>query len=629
MLYGFRGKILRVDLEKEKIREQNVSEDDTRKYLGGRGLGAKILYDELEPGIDPLGPRNLLLFMAGPLQGNVIPGHTRYVAMAKSPQSNGLGESHAAGSIGPEIKYAGYDGIVFSGVANGPVYLWLHDGEAELKSAKHLWGKTTHETEALIKEEVNAARASVASIGLAGENLVKFACIMSDLSRAAGRTGIGAVMGSKKLKAVAIYGSSKQIPVADRETLIGLAKDYSQKLLSTPAVIDMQKYGTPSGVPGLNASGILPTKNYQTGLFEYADNISGETMTRTMQKGLYGCVGCPVRCWRVVEVREGKYKGDFDDGPEYETVASLGSLCLNGNLEAVAFANHLCNLYSLDTISAGNAIAFAMECYDKKLLTERDTGGVSLNWGDPDAIIQMIEKIARREGFGNVLAEGVKKAAQTIGKGANAFAVEVKGVEVPMHEPRGKKAVGIMYATAARGAVHTDAAHDPGFERPNAVPELGLIKAYNRKDTAGKAKITARCQDAAAIMNSLIVCSFTGNITFRPLAIADYIKWLGAVTGFEYDVTELMTLGERINNLTRAFNVREGMSRRDDYLPPRFSENMLSGASAEQRITRSDLDKMLDEYYELRGWDKETGKPTAAKLISLGLAHVAEDIDAP
>jgi len=628
-MYGFRGKLLRVDLESEKITEQNISEDVTRKYLGGRGLSIKILYDELEPGIDPLGPENLLLFMAGPLQGGIIPGHTRYVAMAKSPQSQGLAEAHAAGSIGPEIKYAGYDGIVIRGAAKHPLYLWVHDGEAELRDARHLWGKTTHETEALVKEEVNTVRASVASIGLGGENLVKFACIMSDLSRAAGRTGVGAVMGSKKLKAMAVYGTKKEIPVADRETLIGLAREFSQRLMSTQSVLDMQKYGTPFGVPGLNTSGILPTKNFQTGFFEGADGISGETMTRTMQKGIYGCVGCPVRCWRVVDVKEGKYKGDFDDGPEYETVASLGSLCMNDNLEAIAVANHLCNLHSLDTISAGNLIAFDMECYEKNLITDRDTDGVKLNWGDPDAIIQMVEKIARREGFGNVLAEGVKKAAETIGKGSKDFAMEVKGVEVPMHEPRGKKGVGIMYATAARGAVHTDAAHDPGFERPNVVPELGLIKAYNRKDNAGKPKIIVKCQDVAAVMNSLIVCMFTGNVTFRPVAVADYVKWLGAVTGLEYDVTELMMVGERINNLTRAFNIREGMSRRDDYLPPRFAENMLSGASADQSITGSDLDKMLDEYYELRGWDKETGIPTAAKLVSLELGYVAEDIRAP
>jgi aldehyde:ferredoxin oxidoreductase len=628
-MYGFRGKLLRVDLEREKISYQTVAEDVAKKLLGGRGLGAKILYDELRPGIDPLGPENLLIFMTGPLQGGIIPGQTRYVAMAKSPQSYGLGEAHAAGSIGPEIKYAGYDGIVISGVSKKPVYIWVHDGEAEIRDASHLWGKTTHETEAIIKNDLGVQGASVASIGIAGEKMVKFACIVSDLSRAAGRTGMGAVMGSKRLKAVAVYGSRKEIPLANREQVIQLAREFSQRLLNHEGVINMQKYGTPFGVPTLNIQGILPTKNFQTGFFEGANKISGETMTKTMQKGLYGCVGCPVKCWRVVEVKTGKYRGDFNDGPEYETVASLGSLCLNDNLEAIAYANHLCNLYSLDTISTGNVIAFAMECYEKKLISDKDTNGVKLEWGNPDAIIHMIEKIARREGIGAVLAEGVKKAAQSIGRGAEAFALEVKGVEVPMHEPRGKKAVGIMYATAARGAVHTDSAHDTSLERPNALPELGLVKAYDRKDVAGKPEITVKTQDAIAVMNSMILCSFTANITFRPAQLADYTRWLEAVTGFSYTVPELVRVGERINNLTRAFNVREGKSRKDDYLPPRFAENMLSGASAEQRITKEDLDKMLDEYYELRGWDKRTGIPTAAKLISLDLGYIAEDINAP
>jgi aldehyde:ferredoxin oxidoreductase len=620
-LYGFRGKLLRVDLENEKIIDQTIPSDDYAQYLGGRGLGVKILYDELVPGIDPLGSENLLLFMAGPLQGAIIPGQTRYVAMAKSPQSNGLAEAHAAGNIGPEMKYAGYDGIIVQGISERPVYLWLHDGKAELRDADSLWGTTTHETEQLVKAEINAPRASVASIGVGGENLVKFACIMSDLSRAAGRTGVGAVMGSKKLKAVAIHGSKKAIPLANRELVVELSQEYSKRLLSNDGVMNMQKYGTPFGVPVLNASGILPTKNFQTGFFEGADKISGEAITRTMQKGVFGCMGCPVRCWRVVEVKEGKYKGDFNDGPEYETVASLGSLCLNDNLEAIAYANHLCNLHSIDTISTGNVIAFAMECYEKGLITDTDTKGIKLNWGDPDVMIEMIDHIARRKGFGNVLAEGVKPAAQTVGRGAEAFAVEVKGVEVPMHEPRGKKAVGLMYATAARGAVHTDAAHDTGFERPNVAPEIGLIKAYSRKDIEGKPKITVRAQDATAIQNSLVLCSFTSNITFRPATIADYIKWLGAITGLEYDVCELMTVGERINNLARVFNVREGISRSDDYLPPRFATNMLSGASAEQTIPKQDLDKMLNEYYSLRGWDQKTGEPTAETLRRLGLEH--------
>jgi aldehyde:ferredoxin oxidoreductase len=625
-MFGFRSKLLYVDLGNDRIMEQSISDEYERTYLGGRGLGAKILYDELKPGVDPLGPDNLLLFMTGPLQGAVIPGHTRYVAMAKSPQTNGLAEAHAGGSIGPEIKYAGYDGIVFGGVADEPVYLWLHDGKTEIRDARSLWGKDIHKTTALIKKDIGEPKASVACIGLGGENLVKFAGIISDLSRAAARTGVGAVMGSKKLKAVAVHGSKKEMPLADRDLVIELAREHSKRLLNNESVINLQKYGTSFGVSVLNTLGILPTKNFQSGFYEGAENLSGEAMNATIVKGTTGCVGCPIRCRRVVEVKKGKYKGEFNEGPEYETIASLGSLCLNDNLEAVSYANHLCNLHSLDTISTGNVIAFAMECYEKVLITDEDTDGVKLQWGDSDVIIQIIKKIALREGFGDVLSEGVKKVAETIGKGAKAFAVEVKGLEVPMHDPRGKKGVGIMYATAARGAVHMDGAHDIIFERPNVLPELGIIKAMNRKDITGKARLMAKSQDAIAIQNSLIICAFTGDITFRPVKIADYITWLGAVTDLEYDISELMLVGERINNLTRAFNIREGMSKRDDYLPPRFSKNMLAGASSEQRITNRDLQKMLDEYYEIRGWDRETGIPTATKLVNLGLSHIAKDI---
>ncbi|MGD0331063.1 MAG: aldehyde ferredoxin oxidoreductase family protein [Nitrososphaeria archaeon] len=628
-MYGFRGKLLQVDLENGKIWEEVVPNETAREFLGGRGLGAKILYDKLKSGVDPLGRENLLVFMTGPLQGSMIPGSTHYVVMCKSPQSNGIGEAHAAGSIGPEIKYAGYDGVVFSGVAEEPVYLWLHDGATELRDAKHLWGKTTHETETLIKKELKVPSAAVASIGLAGENLVKFAGILNDFSRVAGRTGVGAVMGSKKLKAVAVFGREKRIPLADRERVLKLSKELSEKLLRDQRVIDMQKYGTPFGVTTLNVQGILPTKNYQTGFFEGADKISGGTITETIQKGVFGCVGCPVRCWRVAEVKDGKYKGDFNDGPEYETVASLGSLCLNDNLEAIAYANHLCNLYSLDTISTGNVIAFAIECYDKGLINKGDTGGVKLDWNDPDCIIKMIEKIARREDIGNILAEGVKKAAEKIGGNSKSFALEVKGVEVAMHEPRGKKAVGLMYATASRGATHMDSAHDTAFEKPDVLPELGLVKALDRKDIAGKPELTVKTQDVYAIINSAILCMFTGSITMRPVKLFDYTNWFEAVTGNKYSVSELMITGERINNLTRAFNVREGMSRKDDYLPPRFSENMSGGNSSEQKITRADLDKMLDEYYQLRGWDVNTGIPTASKLASLGLSRIAIDIKAP
>jgi len=624
-VYGLTGKILRVDLTKGKISTDRVAEEDGRTLLGGRGLGAKILFQDLKPGVEPLGPENELLFMIGPITGTVIPGNARYCVMCKSPATGGLGEAHAAGYFGPRLRWAGFDGIALRGISSEPVYLWAHDGGAEIRKAGKLWGKTTHETEALVKKKIGEPSASVASIGVGGENLVMYACVLSDLHRAAGRTGVGAVMGSKRLKAVAVSGRGS-VKVAKEAELRALAKDVSKRLQTHEGTINMTKHGTPFGVPGLNSMGILPTKNFQLGAFDQYQNISGETMSQTILKSTPTCYACPVRCIRVVEVKKGPYKGDFKDGPEYETVASLGSLLMNGSLEAVAMGNHLCNLHSIDTISAGAAIAFAMECYEKGLITKKDTDGLDLTWGNHEAMVKLIDKIAKREGFGNVLAEGVKRAAEKIGKGAEEFAVEVKGLEVPMHEPRGKKGVGLMYATAARGAVHTDAAHDPGFERDNALPEVGIVKKMDRLGIEGKADMIKKCQDIIAVQNSMIMCSFVGNVTFRPVTIADYCKMLNYSAGWNYTVEELVRAGERINNLCRAFNVREGFTRANDTLPKRLMEPIKGGAVVGQAIPQKDLDKMLDEYYDLRGWNKKTGAPTAQKLSSLGLDFAAKQL---
>ncbi len=624
-MYGFTGKLLRVDLTKRKVTVQKLRDVDTRMFLGGRGLGTKILFEDLSPGIDPLGPENELIFMTGPIAGTTIPGNSRYVVMCKSPASGGLGEAHASGFFAARLKFAGFDGIIFSGASKTPVYLWVHDGGAEIRDARGLWGKTTHETEALVKEEAKEPKASVVSIGIGGENLVVYACTVSDLHRAAGRTGVGNVMGSKRLKAVAVYGTEKP-SVADDVEVLRLTRDFTKRLLAHEGTMSMKKHGTPFGVPTLNAMGILPTENFKAGVFDGAMDISGETMTKTILKRTDTCYSCPVGCIRVTEVKEGPYKGDFHDGPEYETVASLGSLCRNRNLPSIAKANHLCNLHSLDTISIGNAIAFAMECYEKGLITKEDTGGIDLTWGNPDAIIEMTEMIARRQGLGNVLADGVEKAAKKIGKGAEAFAVEVKGVEVAMHEPRGKKGVGLMYMTANRGGVHTDATHDPSFERENVLPEVCLVKKLNRLELEGKAEMIMKCQDVMGLINSMVICSFTANPTFRPITVTDLLNVTNSVTGWGIDLPEFLRIGERINNLGRTFNVREGFTRKDDRLPKRLTEPLIGGSCEGQAITKEDQDRLLDEYYGLRGWNKRTGRPTARKLESLGLGFAAEEL---
>jgi len=628
-LKGFKGRLLRVNLSSGDIHVDKIFEEDARKYLGGRGLGSYILYEELESNVDPLGPDNKLVFMTGPLTGVAFPGNSRYCIVTKSPLTGGWGEAHAAGYFGPQLKWSGFDGIIFEGVAERPVYLWIHDGQADLENAAELWGKTTHETERELKRKLGQPQASVASIGPGGENLVKFAGVINDLNRAAARTGAGAVMGSKRLKAVVVYGTDRIVDVNDNEGLKSLARKLNEKLLNHEATMNMRRYGTAAMVLPLNELGVLPTKNFRFGVFDRAEAISGETISKTILKKNQTCYACSVGCIRITRVKEGPYAGDFNDGPEYETVAALGSLCLNGNLPSIAFANHLCNLYSLDTISTGNAIAFAMECYEKGVLTRDLADGIDMTWGNPSAIVETVEKIAYRKGLGDVLADGVRHAAKKLGQETEKWAVQVKGLEVAMHEPRGKKGLGLAYATSSRGAVHLDGDHDTYFERDNVLPELGIVKAMDRFAVEGKPLLAKKTQDLHSALNSIIMCRFVGWPPLpRPTTVTDLVNIVRYVTGWDFSVEELMTVGERAFNLSRAFNLREGLSRRDDDLPLRFREAMPTGSSANQTISEKVLAEMLDEYYELRGWNTQTGIPSKDKLQDLGLHFVVKELKA-
>lgn len=369
--------------------------------------------------------------------------------------------------------------------------------------------------------------------------------------------------------------------------------------------------------------GVLPTKNFSEGVFDRAEDISGEKMTETILKTRDGCFACPVRCIRVTKIDNGPYAGDYPDGPEYETLASFGSLCLNGDLSSIVKMNNLCNLYGLDTISTGVTIAFTMECYENGLLTKQNLGGIELSWGSTAGMIHLIGKIARREGVGDLLADGVRRASEKVGHGSARFAMHVKGLEVPLHDPRGKKGVGLMYAVANRGAVHTDGAHDPLFSRENAVPELGLTKVLDRLSLEGKAEMHMKMQDSCAIEDSLIVCFFTAKPGRTPTTFTNLRDLVYYAKGWKFTTSEFLQIGERINNLGRAFNIREGFGRKDDTLPARFAEPMPEGNSKNQSITGQELDKLLDEYYALRGWDRN-GIPTAGKLEELGLELAAE-----
>jgi len=626
-LPGFIGRIARVNLSKSKVKEETVESEVFRKHLGGRGLAGKILLEELDLKVDPLEPGNKLLFLTGPLTGTAFPGSGKHQVLAKSPLTGIWGESTSGGFWGPELKFAGYDGLIIEGRASNSVYLWIKDQKIEIRDGTKLWGRNVVEATKQILEETDS-RARVACIGPAGENLVRYASIIHDMNHAAGRTGMGAVMGSKNLKAVAVKGS-KRVEIADQGRFNQLLQEAREVLKKSSTTSQYHKYGTSGGLTSLQALGILPTKYFQTGVFDGSELLSGEAMAETILKGTTTCMACPIACIRAVSVDSGPYKGVTVEtgGPQYETIAAFGSLCLNSNLEAIAKAHQLCNQYGLDTISAGSAIAFAMECYERKLLTREETDGIEMKWGNVDAILTMIEKISKREGFGNLLAEGLLRASRKIGGTAQEIALHVKGVEVPIHEPRGKKGVGLFYAISCRGACHLQASHDTAFGGDKGIPEISLRGQIDRFAIEGKGSFIKKTEDLMAICNSAVICRFP-TVALNPqenISVTLIAQMLSAATGWDLTTEELMKIGERAVNLTRIFNVKLGISRRDDTLPARFSEEMPEGASEGQRISKADLDKMLDEYYRERKWD-DNGIPTKEKLRELGISQLAGNL---
>ncbi|HTX52296.1 MAG TPA: aldehyde ferredoxin oxidoreductase family protein [Candidatus Baltobacteraceae bacterium] len=629
-MHGYRGQLLRVDLSAGKSWTEPLEESRARRYLGGRGLGARILMDEVPVGCDALGADNRLVFAMGPLAGTFAPGSGRFVVLGKSPATNGFGEAYTGGSVAHELKYAGYDGIVVQGKASEKVYLAITNDKVEIRPAARLAGQGTLDTEENIKAELNEPDARIISIGLAGEKGVRFACVMNDTDRAAGRTGLGAVMGAKNLKAIAIRGTGK-VTVADPKAFRESSLANLAKIKKHPWLGDFPgsagALGTAGGVEDLSSMGILPTRNWETGTWEYADRISGMGMKKTILIGHRACQSCPVGCTRVVQVADGPFAGARPEygGPEYETVASFGSLCENNNIESIALLNQKCNVYGLDTISAGTMIAFAMECFEKGLLTEREIG-FPLRWGDASAMVRLLDMIARREGVGDLLAEGTRRAAAKIGKGAAELAVEVKGLELGMHESRGKKGLALSYATAPRGADHMEGFHDPMVAAPNAWPELGIVKPMDRFTLADKADAVRLAEDYNSFINSLPICSFMS----LPIAGIHNTKeitgMLAAATGWtDISFEEEMAIGERAYNLARAFTVRESGGTADDRLPAKLSRSLLGGASKDQVIADAELAPALQAYYRGRGWN-DTGTPTQAKLASLGIGDVAQQL---
>ncbi len=611
MIGGMFGKLLDVDLSKDKIVEYPVSEATLQKHLGGRGIAAKIMLDECKAD-DALSPDNILIFMTGPLNGLSLAGSGRHVVMSKSPLTGFLGEGYAGGYFSTEVKRTGYDGIMIRGRADHPKYLTVVDGTPELKDAEPYWGQTIGETHDLLREKYKNSR--VVGIGPAGENLVKIACIINDRNRAAGRCGLGAVMGSKNLKAIVVRETpGLKIPIVDESRY----KDARARFLkSLDKTIQWGKYGTSGLMEVLSTMGILPTKNFQRGSFNGVEKITGRIMHDTILERRATCTACPVLCKR--EVRTTSLNEEVVPeygGPEYETIAAFGSLLLNDDLSFISLANQKCNAYGLDTIATGNVIAFLMEATERGLITGSD--GVA--WGSTEGISILIDKIATREGIGDQLAEGVSRFAKSIG--GQEFAIHTKGMEAPMHEPRGKVGMGLNYATSYRGCTHLEGLHDTAVEKDNAATELNVVKSISRFDTSTqKVKVVKSYTDARSFANSLVLCHFVVN-TFRGFVeqnFAEIREMLNAVTGYEIDQNEMLKIGDRNFTLGRLFGISHGLTRADDDLPPRFKNEPLPFADRQEKLSQEDLDKMINDYYEINGWD-ENGIPTPERLKELGI----------
>ena len=617
MLKGYWGKILRVDLTSGKVSEDQISEEYCQKYLGGVGFAAQVLLKEVGPEVGALDPGNRLIFGVGPFQASAVPGSGKWVAVAKSPLTDAICYSVAGASFGSMLKRAGYDSLIIQGKASRPVYLWINDGQVKIKDAASSWGKDTAETVDIIREELDEPKASVADIGVAGEKLVAIACIAVDKDSYAGRGGLGAVMGSKNLKAVAVKGTQKS-EVADPQRVLELAKELNQKIREN-APEAFLKGGTTCETTPTEELGDLPVRYWagdSGGVWvKQAEKLSYPYYSEALNVDLAKCAkiacrNCPIRCHRYMET-EGKY-GVTGSGPEYEALGMLGACNLVEDIHAVAKANQLCDLYGIDCISAGAFAAFATECYEKGLLTKEDTFGQELTWGDGDQVIEIVRQLGEREKLGELFAQGIVKAAQKIGGNAPELAVHVKGMDFPAHDPRAFFSLAVSYATSSRGACHT---HGLCFKAACGLllPEMGISEQPDRFVMEGKDFIAAKFHDLSALQDAVTMCNF---MIFGGFGITDMLNSLNAVTGWDWKIEDFLKVGERISTLKRAVNVKWGFSRKDDTLPKAMYRPSKKGSRAGK--VPGPLDPALDGYYRLRGWDSD-GKPTAETLKELGL----------
>ena len=619
MKNGFKGTILRVNLNKEKLSSETLEESFYRRHFGGRGLISYYLLSELEPRTDPLGPDNKLIFACGPVTGAPISGSGRNSVGAKSPLTGAYGEAEVGGFWGAELKQAGFDAIIVEGKASSPVYLWIHDQKVEIRDASRLWGLEIKKSQETIRSELSDNRVKVAQIGPGGEKMVRYASVVNDLNHVAGRCGMGAVMGSKNLKAVAVKGSTR-VPVRKPKRLGKLAKWMATNVNNVAHAL--HTYGTGAEMDAMEETGNLPVRNFRDGDFPEVDQISAEAIKEHVRVGMGTCFACAIACKKEVKI-DGSWtvKPEYG-GPEYETLASLGSNCGVSDLRAVCKANELCQRYSIDTISTGVTISFAMECFEHGLLRKEDTGGMDLSFGNAESMVKMVELIGEKRGLGALLAEGTKRAAEHIGNGAEEFAVHVKGQEVPMHDPRLKRGEALGYAVSPTGADHVHNIHDTFLypQLPKSYNSLGILEAVPIEDFGPKkVRLYKYVGEWRTLNNFLVLCLFT------PWSVIQKVDIIRSVTGWNTTAFELMKVVERGNTIARIFNIREGFTEKDDWLPPRFFKPKTSGALSKTSVNPEALQKAKTLYYDMMGWT-EQGIPKQSALEELDIAWAANKI---
>jgi len=628
---GYAGQYLRVNLSTCTIQKQPLPLEWADNFLGGNGIGIKILWDEVPADVNPLSPENKLIVSTGPLCGSPIPNAGRLEFIAKSPLTGIYGDANAGGHFGPALKFAGYDLIIFEGKSPKPVYLYIHDDKVELRPAGQLWGRGTFDTEAALQTEHRDPNLRVACIGPAGENLVRYASVQVTYRRSAARSGMGTVMGSKNLKAIAVHGTGS-LRIADPQRMQALAFKLQQRIHDNPFYASIHTYGTPGLVALMQPIGRFPTQNFRYGSFEGFENISGEALRENHIERDTACFACPLGCDKIYSVTEGEFKGTLTSSVEYETLNALGSRVCVRDLPAVLKSNELCDDLGLDTISAGSSIAFAMEIAEKGLLNQEEMEELDLSWGNYHTVIELLERIAYRQGFlGDLLAEGAARAARWLGRGADAYAMHVKGQDISAQDGRAQQSMGLAHATSSRGADHLKAF--PVIDETGAPAEA--IRRYGKEylpdlvnplATKYKAFLVKDGEDYGAVVDSAGNCKSGGTFVMAEIYWQEQAAAIQTLTGMDMPVERLKAIGERIYNLMRCYNALHGITRADDTLPWRFTQIPSPSGNAKGSVCH--LDIMLEDYYHLRGWDVQTGLPTLETLSRLGLGNAYLELQA-